>query len=230
MAGRHINPGKATPAATRSSSTARRRLANNAPAFDSAKISINGAVRDSMGTASLMGSSVPKGLFSSAIAAAHAGGLNTLVGNQTTAQLNVATALAGIEVITKSRGFRSAARNAEGIAPTSTALRVEAARLLANGRGPRVNVLGMVAGDVARAVAEFDRYGYTVNRAMVPPRLDPMTSRSFWLMEDPTILGSMPQGDREAIIAAFESGVTIWANVADIGTHTANTAQSGVTY
>lgn len=183
-----------------------------------------------MGSSALVGSSVPKGLLASAIGAFHAQAANTLVGNEAAAQQNITSALGAIDAIGKARALRSVARNAEGVAPTASQLTVEAARLLANGRGPRVTVHGMVAGDTARAVAEFDRYGYTVNRAMIPPRLDPMTSRSYWQLEDPTILGNIPQADRETIAAAFEQGVTVWTSVAEIGTHSANTARSGVSY
>lgn len=183
-----------------------------------------------MSASSLLGSSIPKGPLAPALAAAHGSDAFVLTTDQSTAQVDITTAIAGIDTISKSRAMRSVARNAEGVAPTATPLTVEAARLLANGRGPRVTVMGMVAGDIARTVSEFARYGYTVNRAMVPPRMDPMTKFSYWQMEQPSILGAMPQTARDDVIGALERGMTVWGSVADIGTKPVNTAQSGVSY
>jgi hypothetical protein len=183
-----------------------------------------------MGSSSLLGSSVPKGLLAAGFGANHASDANTLTNNEAFAQADIAGALAAIGAIGKARSIRAVARNAEGVAPTSTPLSVEGARLLAHGRGPRAVVQGMVAGDVARAVATFDRYGYTVNRAMVPPRLDPMTEYSYWQISDAAVLGQIPQAERDAIVEAFARGVTIWTDVGKIGTHPANAARTGVTY
>jgi hypothetical protein len=183
-----------------------------------------------MGSSSLLSSAIPKGLLAAGFGANHASDANTLTNNEAFAQSDIAGAIAAIEAIGKARSLRAVARNAEGVAPTSTPLNVEGARLLAHGRGPRAVVMGMVAGDVARAVATFDRYGYTVNRALVPPRLDPMTHYSYWQLADVTVLGSLPQEARESIVAAFERGVTVWTSVSEIGTHPANAARSGITY
>lgn len=193
-------------------------------------LSVDGISRDAMGAASLLGSSIPKGPLAPALAGDHASDANTLTNNEGFAQSDIASAMAAIDAISKARSIRAAARNAEGVAPTSTPLSVEGARLLAHGRGPRVVVQGMVAGDVARAVSMFDRYGYTVNRAMVPPRMDPMTHYSYWQIEDVTITGPIPQEEKERLSEAFARGVTIWNNVAEIGTHPANAANAGVTY
>lgn len=193
-------------------------------------LSADGITRDAMGAASLLGSSIPKGPLAPALAGNHASDANTLTNNEGFAQSDITSAMAAIGAIGKARSIRAAARNAEGVAPTSTPLSVEGARLLAHGRGPRVVVQGMVAGDVARAVAMFDRYGYTVNRGMVPPRLDPMTHYSYWQIEDIALVGSIPQEEREVIAQAFQRGVTIWNTVSEIGTHPANAARAGVTY
>jgi hypothetical protein len=193
-------------------------------------LTVDGVTRDAMGSSSLLGSAIPKGLLASGFGANHASDANTLTNNESFAQSDIATALAAIEAITKARSIRAAARNAEGIAPTSTALAVEGARLLAHGRGPRAVVQGMVAGDIARAVAMFERYGYTVNRAIVPPRLDPMTHYSYWQIEDATITGQLPQDAKDEIAEAFARGVTIWNTVSEIGTHPANSPRAGVSY
>lgn len=193
-------------------------------------LTADGITRDAMGASSLLGSSIPKGPLAPALAGNHASDANTLTNNEGFAQADIAGALAAIAAIAKARSIRAAARNAEGVAPTSTPLSVEGARLLAHSRGPRAVVQGMVAGDVARAVAMFDRYGYTVNRAMVPPRLDPMTHYSYWQMEDIAIVGQLPQSAREVIAEAFARGVTIWNTVSEIGTHPANSARDSVTY
>jgi len=79
-------------------------------------------------------------------------------------------------------------------------------------------------------ISEWSRYGYMIGRAFVPPRLDPMTSWSYWQTSDTTVLGSMPQEDRAAIVAAFERGTTVWTSVAAIGTTPTNTPRAGVVY
>jgi hypothetical protein len=88
----------------------------------------------------------------------------------------------------------------------------------------------MVAGDIARAVAMFTRYGYTVNRAFVPSRLDVMDHYSYWQLTEPTVLGLLPQAAREVIGGAFARGVTVWDQVAEIGTEPANNPVAGISY
>lgn len=198
--------------------------------FQGTPLTVQGVTRDAMASASLMGSSVPKGLLAATLGAAHGAAVFNLTDSQASAQVNIETAMANLEAISKSRSLRAVARNAEGVAPSSDMTTVQSPRLLATSRGPLVSVLGMTSGDVARAVAEFDRYGYTVNRAMVPPRLDPMEKRSYWQTSDTTVLGSMPQEARQAVAAAFERGVTVWTSVAEIGTHPANPPRSGIVY
>ena len=193
-------------------------------------MTVQGVARDAMAAGSLLGTSVPKGPLAFSIAAAHGGHAFDLTVNQATAQVEIETVLANLDAISKSRALRAVARNAEGVAPTADATSIQSPRLLATGRGPLVSVLGLTAGDLAKTVAEFDRYGYTVNRAMVPPRLDPMTKRSYWQTADTTVLGDMPQEARQAIAAAFERGVTVWTSVAEVGTNPANSPNSGVSY
>jgi murein DD-endopeptidase MepM/ murein hydrolase activator NlpD len=92
-------------------------------------------------------------------------------------------------------------------------------------------VVKMPAPDRVRAaVSMFERYGYTVGRAMVPPRIDPMTKFSYWQVDDATILGAMPDDARRRLAARFAAGTTVWQNVAEIGTQPANAPRSGVSY
>lgn len=82
----------------------------------------------------------------------------------------------------------------------------------------------------AKAVSQWTRYGYMVNRPMVPPRLDPMDRFSYWKMRMCTVLGPMPQDARMDIQAAFERGTTVWNNVGEIGTKPNNNPRNGVSY
>jgi hypothetical protein len=79
-------------------------------------------------------------------------------------------------------------------------------------------------------VSEWNRYGYMIGQAFIPPRLDPMTHRSYWQISEATILGALPQNARDAISRAFERGVTVWTAVAEIGTEPANAPRAGVSY
>ena len=223
----NARPSATTPAGVRAS--AGRHVAP-ARVLLGSTLSVDGVTRDAMGSSSLLSSAIPKGLLAAGFGANHASDANTLTNNEAFAQSDITGAIASIDAIGKARGLRAVARNAEGVAPTSKPLSVEGARLLAHGRGPRAVVQGMIAGDVARAVAAFDRYGYTVNRAIVPPRMDPMTHYSYWQISDAAITGQLPQESRESIAAAFERGVTVWNTVSEIGTHPANTARPGVSY
>lgn len=83
---------------------------------------------------------------------------------------------------------------------------------------------------VRAAVSMWERYGYMVGRAFIPPRLDPMTAFSYWQMEDVDVVGSMPADARERIAARFRQGTTVWVNVAQIGTKPANSPRAGIAY
>lgn len=230
MAGRYSTGARPSVTSPANRSTPMHSTYTGPRTFAGTPLTVQGVTRDAMGSASLMGSSIPKGLLAAALGAAHGAAMFNLTTSQTGAQVDIEAAMANLEAISKSRALRAVARNAEGIAPTADATSVQSPRILATGRGPLVSVLGMVAGDVARTVAEFDRYGYTVNRAMVPPRLDPMEKRSYWQTSETTVLGDMPQEARQAVAAAFERGVTVWTDVAEIGTHPDNPPRSGVSY
>lgn len=195
-----------------------------------AQLTVTGVTKEAISAASLFGSSVPKGPLSPALGAQHASDGNTLVTDEAFAQVDIASALAAIDALSTARGLRASARSAEAVSPTAESVSVESPRLLAHGRGPSVYVLGMVAGDIARAVAMFTRYGYTVNRAFVPPRLDVMTHYSYWQLTEASVLGNLPQSAREAVAAAFSRGVTIWNTVSEIGTEPANAPVAGVSY
>ena len=195
-----------------------------------AQLTATGVTKEAISAASLFGSSIPKGPLAPTLGAQHASDGNTLITDEAFAQQDIASALAVIDAFSTARGLRASARAAEGIAPDADSISIESPRLLAHGRGPDVYVLGMVAGDIARAVAMFGRYGYVVNRAFVPPRLDVMSNYSYWELSEPTIIGDLPQEARDRLTAAFERGVTIWNNPAEIGTEPTNTPIPGVTY
>lgn len=228
--GRHVAEGRPSITAPGNRAAPRHSTITAPRTFAGTPLTVQGVTRDAMASAALMGSSVPKGALAATIGAAHGAAVYSLTSSQSDAQINLETALANLDAISKSRALRAVARNAEGVAPTAEATSVQSPRLLATGRGPLINVMGMVAGDLARVVSEFDRYGYTVNRAMVPPRLDPMTKRSYWQTAETTVLGDMPQEARSAIAAAFERGTTVWTDVSEIGTQATNAPRAGVSY
>jgi len=98
------------------------------------------------------------------------------------------------------------------------------------GRALDVMIVTPTADAVARALSTWKRYGYMIDRAFVPPRLDAMDRFTYWQLEDPTILGAMPAAARARIADRFTRGTTIWTAVSEIGTNPANTPRPGVSY
>lgn len=98
------------------------------------------------------------------------------------------------------------------------------------GRGLEVLIVAPAADAVSRLLSTWRRFGYMIDRAFVPPRLDAMDHFTYWQLAEPTILGSMPSDARERIADRFARGTTIWTNVAEIGTQPANNPRAGVTY
>jgi len=232
MAGRHVATSQSNVTNQQAASMrgSRARHVTAPRTFAGTPLTVEGVTRDALAASSLVGSSIPKGPLAPTIAVSHGTAAYDLAESSSSAQVNIGTALANIDAISKARALRAVARNAEGVAPTADAISMQSPRLMATGRGPLVSVLGMTPGDLAKVVAEFDRYGYTVGRAMVPPRLDPMTKRSYWQTSETTVLGDMPQEARRAIASAFERGVTVWTDPSEIGTHPANSPRPGVSY
>lgn len=81
-------------------------------------------------------------------------------------------------------------------------------------------------------VSEWSRYGYMIGQAFTPSRLDVMTKFSYWQTEGALITGSTPQEKRQTIAEAFNRGVTLWNDLADIGTDVTaeNEPVTGFTY
>lgn len=79
----------------------------------------------------------------------------------------------------------------------------------------------------------FMRYGYYVNRFLVPPaNLKCMTKFTYWQLQDAVIYGTLPEAFRQAVRGIFESGCTVWVNPDEIGRidYATNKAVSGVSY
>lgn len=229
MAGKYRAPGapsvvgRGTPAGNH---------AREVPRFGGTPLTVGGITREAMGSSSLLGATIPKGIAAFTISASHGAAANTLTTDQSFAQLDIATVVAQLEAMSVARALRSTARDAEAVPATSTPLSVESPRLLAHGRGPRVAVKGLVAGDLARVVAMFARYGYTIERALKPSRLDAMTKMTYWKTDGAAIVGAVPQEKRQTIAQAFDSGVTVWTSIAEIGTNVtaSNTPNAGISY
>ena len=98
------------------------------------------------------------------------------------------------------------------------------------GRGLAVMITAPTSDAVSRLLATWQRYGYMIGRAMVPPRLDAMDAFTYWQLEEPVILGPAPAAAKERIAARFSRGTTVWTSVAAIGTQPANNPRAGVTY
>lgn len=61
------------------------------------------------------------------------------------------------------------------------------------------------------------RYGYMIERAFTPGRLDVMSHFSYWKTSEATILGSAPQAEKQTIAEAFNQGLTVWNDISEIG-------------
>lgn len=79
----------------------------------------------------------------------------------------------------------------------------------------------------------FMRYGYYVNRFLVPPQnLKCMSKFTYWQLQEAVVFGDMPESFRQAVRGIFEAGCTVWSNPDDIGRidYAANVPVSGVSY
>lgn len=85
---------------------------------------------------------------------------------------------------------------------------------------------------VKKLISEWERYGYMIGQAFDPPQLNAMTKFTYWKTEGALITGTTPQEKRQTIAQAFDRGVTIWTDIADIGTDVTaeNTPLEGITY
>jgi len=85
---------------------------------------------------------------------------------------------------------------------------------------------------VKKLISEWERYGYMIGQAFTPSRLDAMTKFTYWQTEGALITGSTPQEKRQTIAEAFNRGVTLWNDLADIGTDVTadNAPVTGFTY
>ena len=98
------------------------------------------------------------------------------------------------------------------------------------GRGLDVLIVAPAADAVSRLLSIWRRFGYMIERAFVPPRLDAMDHFTYWQLSDPTILGQLPADARQRVADQFERGTTLWTSVAEIGTNPANNPRTGVSY
>lgn len=86
---------------------------------------------------------------------------------------------------------------------------------------------------IAQLGQYFQRYGYYVNRFLVPPQnLKCMTKFTYWQMQNCQLFGNIPENFKQAIRGIFESGVTVWTNPDEIGriSYDQNAKVSGVSY
>lgn len=83
---------------------------------------------------------------------------------------------------------------------------------------------------VTKLVSEWNRYGYMIGQAFAPEQLNAMDHYTYWRTTGALITGGVPQDRRQTIAAAFDRGVTVWENVADIGTAPDNEPLTGITY
>lgn len=102
----------------------------------------------------------------------------------------------------------------------------------ATGKGFQATIVAPRYDQARQLLSVWRRYGYMVNRAFEPSRLDVMSRFSYWKTQDAVILGRIPQADRERIAAAFDRGVTVYSSLSDIGqdVSTVNAPVNGFTY
>ena len=98
------------------------------------------------------------------------------------------------------------------------------------GHMARVVIMVPTAGRIKTLLSQWNRRGYAIDRAFVPPRLDPMDRRSFWQGEDVIVLGSVPADAKARIAARFERGTTVVTAVAEVGQQTPNGPRVGISY
>lgn len=81
-------------------------------------------------------------------------------------------------------------------------------------------------------VSMWKRFGYMIGQAFTPSQLNAMEKFTYWKTDGALITGSTPQEKRQTIAGAFDRGVTVWTNLADIGTDVtdANTPLAGISY
>jgi len=137
----------------------------------------------------------------------------------------------GFYDVSQALSARATIEDAESFGTVSTPTDVDQPELYAdNARQVQLSILTAPDAVIRNAIGIFQKYGYMINRPMVPSRLDPMTAFSYWQTNDTTIVGSMPAIDREQLISEFEAGVTVWENMGQIGTNPSNSPRTGISY
>lgn len=64
----------------------------------------------------------------------------------------------------------------------------------------------------------FMRYGYYVNRFLIPPAdLKCMSKFTYWQMQEAVVYGALPEEFRQTVRGIFETGCTVWSSPDDIG-------------
>jgi len=94
-------------------------------------------------------------------------------------------------------------------------------------------IIAMPSAERVKAlISEWSRYGYMIGQAFKPTQLNTMSKFTYWKTEGALITGTTPQEKRYTIAQAFDRGVTIWSDLADIGTDVTadNTPLTGITY
>jgi hypothetical protein len=98
------------------------------------------------------------------------------------------------------------------------------------GQAYQVVVVAPALDHVRQLLSHWRRYGYSIGRAFKPSQLNVMSRYSYWKTTDAQILGAMPDEARAQIAAAFDSGITLYESLSDIGQDVGNEPLSGVSY
>jgi len=177
------------------------------------------------------------------IAAAGAAGLSSLATSAISANNNIsmldaandgsfdiATYQLGITSLANYFSFEAWAQSLNAVSGRGSGHSLAGAWRAILGRGLDVLISVPTADAVARALSTWKRYGYMIERAFVPPRLDAMNNYTYWQLEDPSILGNMPDDARVRIGERFKRGTTVWSVVSEVGTQPANAPRAGISY
>lgn len=79
----------------------------------------------------------------------------------------------------------------------------------------------------------FMRYGYYVNRFLIPPPdLKCMSKFTYWQLQNAVVFGDVPEVFRQAVRGILEAGATVWTSPDDIGAidFSENELVQGVSY
>lgn len=145
---------------------------------------------------------------------------------------DIATYQLGVSGAATVQAFDAWAQSLHGSSGSGTAESLSSAWRSLRGQALDIIIMAPSVERIYALLSMWRRYGYMVERAFTPSRLDVMTHFTYWKTRDVTLIGSAPQRHRQSMKAAFDRGVTIWTTVHEVGSDqtTANSPIAGSYY